>query len=344
VPATLLDRLGVRLPFVGAPMAGGPGGLDLVAAVGRAGGLGFLAAGYRQPDDFARQLTDARTLGVPYAVNVFSPNPLPVDRDQYAGYRQRLAEDADRLGVELPAGEPVEDDDHFADKVDLLLREPVPMVSFTFGLPPARVVAELQRAGTAVLLTVTSADEARLADELRPDGLLVQSFQAGAHYGTFDPRRLPPQLALTDLLPAVRAVSGLPLIGAGGIAEPTDAVAAVTAGAIAIAAGTALLRTPESGASAVHKAALADPARTATVLTRAFTGRPARGLRNGFTDRHGEAAPFGYPAVHHLTGPLRRAAAAAGDAERLHLWAGVGFRRATDRPAGEVVAELTRLL
>jgi nitronate monooxygenase len=344
MPASLFDRLGVRLPFVGAPMAGGPGGLDLVAAVGRAGGLGFLAAGYQQPDDFARQLADARTLGMPFAVNVFALSPLPVDREEYAGYRRRLVEDADRLGVELPAGEPVEDDDHFADKVDLLLREPVPMVSFTFGLPPGRLVAELQQAGTAVLLTVTSAEEARLADELRPDGLLVQSFQAGAHYGTFDPRRLPPQLPLTDLLSAVRAVTGLPLIGAGGIAEPAGAAAALAAGAVAVAVGTALLRTPESGAPAAHKAALADPARTATVLTRAFTGRPARGLRNGFIDRHGEAAPFGYPAVHHLTRPLRRAAAAAGDAERLNLWAGVGFRQATDRPAGEVVTELTRLL
>jgi NAD(P)H-dependent flavin oxidoreductase YrpB (nitropropane dioxygenase family) len=340
----MLDRIGVQLPVVGAPMAGGPGGLELAAAVGRAGGLGFLAAGYLQPDEFAGQLADARRLDVPFAVNVFALSPLPVDRDEYAVYRRRLAEDAARLGIELPAGEPVEDDDHFQDKVDLLLREPVPMVSFTFGLPPARLVTALRQAGTAVLLTVTSAEEARLADELRPDGLLVQSFQGGAHYGTFDPRRLPPQLRLTDLLPAVRAVTGLPLIGAGGIANPADAAAAMAAGATAVAIGTALLRTPESGASPVHKAALADPARTTTVQTRAFTGRPARALRNGFIDRHSEAAPFGYPAVHHLTRPLRRAAAAAGDAERLHLWAGIGFRQATDRPAGEVVGELARLL
>jgi len=340
----MLDRLGVRLPFVGAPMAGGPGGPDLLTAVGRAGGLGFLAAGYLQPEEFARELADARRLDVPFAVNVFAPNPLPVDRDEYHHYRRRLAEDAERLGIELPAGEPVDDDDHFQEKVDLLLREPVPLVSFTFGLPSAQLVAALRQAGTAVWLTVTSAAEARAADELRPDGLLVQSLQAGAHYGTFDPRRQPPQLTLTELLPAVRAVTGLPLIGAGGIASATDAAAAVAAGATAVAVGTALLRTPESGASAAHKAALADPARTVTVQTRAFTGRPARGLRNGFTDRHSAAAPFGYPAVNHLTRPLRRAAAAAGDAERLHLWAGVGFRQATDRPAAEVVAELTRLL
>ncbi|MFL6161988.1 MAG: nitronate monooxygenase [Jatrophihabitantaceae bacterium] len=340
----LLGRLGIELPFLGAPMAGGPSRPGLVAAVGRAGGLGLLGAGYLRPAELQRDIAATRQLGVPFGVNVFAPNPLPVDRAEFARYRQQLAGDAARLGVELPAGEPVDDDDHFEDKMALLLGDPVPLVSFTFGLPAVRLVAALRQAGTAVLLTVTSAEEARLAAELRPDGLLVQSFQAGAHYGTLTPHRLPPRLPLVELLPAVRAVTELPLIGAGGVATAPDAAAAIAAGAAAVSAGTALLRTPESGASALHKAALADPARAGTVLTRAFTGRPARALRNGFTDRHSEAAPLGYPAVHHLTRPLRRAAAAAGDPERLHLWAGVSYRHAAELPAAEVVRELTRLL
>jgi pyruvate/2-oxoglutarate dehydrogenase complex dihydrolipoamide acyltransferase (E2) component len=118
----------------------------------------------------------------------------------------------------------------------------------------------------------------------------------------------------------------LPLIAVGGLATPADVAAAVHAGADAVAVGTVLLRSNEAGTTAAHKAALADPARTTTVLTRAFTGRPARALRNEFIGRYGHLAPFGYPAVHHLTSPLRKAAAAAGDPERMHLWAGTGRR------------------
>ncbi|MEV0461230.1 nitronate monooxygenase, partial [Catellatospora methionotrophica] len=116
------------------------------------------------------------------------------------------------------------------------------------------------------------------------------------------------------------------------------------AGADAVSVGTVLLRSDEAGTSAVHRAALTDPARTGTVITHAFTGRPARALRNGFIDEHGEHAPYGYPAVHHLTTGLRRAAAAAGDAERVHLWAGTGYRRAATGPAAAIVTGLAARL
>ncbi|MGW5672064.1 nitronate monooxygenase, partial [Micromonospora sp. NPDC003776] len=125
------------------------------------------------------------------------------------------------------------------------------------------------------------------------------------------------------------------------VAGPADVRAALTAGATAVLVGTLLLRAAESGTSRTHRDALADPHRDATVVTRAFTGRPARALRNAFTDRYDADAPLGYPAVHHLTRPLRVAAAQAGDADRLHLWAGTGWRAARAAPAAEIVAELT---
>ena len=132
----------------------------------------------------------------------------------------------------------------------------------------------------------------------------------------------------------------LPLIAAGGLATPDAVTGVLTAGASAAAVGTVLLRADESGASATHKAALVDPARTETTLTRAFTGRPARGLHNGFIDRFEAIAPLGYPAIHHLTGPLRKAAAAAGEADLVHLWAGTGYRHVRDAPTEEILRSL----
>ncbi|MET7402397.1 nitronate monooxygenase [Dactylosporangium sp. NPDC005572] len=328
----------ISLPLVAAPMAGGATTPALVTAAARAGALGFLAAGYRTPEDLAAQIAAVR--GVPFGVNVFAPNPVPVDRAAFRRYAASLAPEAEALGLDLTGAEPVEDDDHWAAKVDLLLADPVPVVSFTFGLPPAGLVASLRRAGTAVVQTVTSLAEARAAAGLGVDALVVQSFAAGAHSGTLTPGAAIPEVPLPDLVSGIRAGVSLPIVAAGGLGTAADVARVLAAGASAAMVGTVLLRSPESGASAPHRAALADPARTGTVLTRAFTGRPARGLRNGFIERHDAEAPSGYPAVHHLTAPLRRAAAAAGDADRLHLWAGTGYRHATADPVATILARL----
>jgi nitronate monooxygenase len=140
----------------------------------------------------------------------------------------------------------------------------------------------------------------------------------------------------------VRDAVPLPLIAAGGIASASDVAAAVRAGADAVAVGTLLLRCDEAGTSSTHRAALSGT--RPTVLTHAFTGRPARALRNEFIDRYGTLAPYGYPAVHHLTAPIRRAAAAAGDPERVHLWAGTGYPHATEEPAATILGRLAGLL
>jgi nitronate monooxygenase len=330
------------VPVIGAPLGGGPSTSELVGAVNRAGGLGFLAAGYKTPDAIAEQIRAVRAQGKPFGVNVFAPNPLPVDPVEFGNYAAAIAADAARYGIDVTAAEPIEDDDHWQAKLALLRADPVPVVSFTFGLPDSATVAELQRAGTVVLLTVTSPDEARLAADLRPDGLVVQSGAAGGHSGTLTPRIPTQPVPLADLVRAVRAVTDLAIIACGGIGTAADATAALHAGAAAIAIGTLLMRTDESGASATHQAALADPRRTETVVTRAFTGRPARALRNAFTDEHSDEAPFGYPAVHYLTTALRKAAAAGNDPDRVHLWAGTGFRHASTGSATDVVTNLVR--
>ncbi len=308
-------------------------------AIGRAAGLGFLAAGYQTPAALAAQIREVRASGVAFGVNLFAPNPVPVDAALFRDYATRIAVEGEPYGVDVSTLTPLEDDDFWQDKLDVLRAEPVPVVSFTFGLPQRAVLAELQRAGSAVALTVTSADEARVAAELRPDALFVQSAAAGGHWGTLTPQHPPAALDLPHLLGEVGAVTDLPLVGAGGIGTPLDVAAALAAGAGAVAVGTALLRCDESTASAMHKDALADAGR-GTAVTRAFTGRPARGLHNGFIARHSAAAPLGYPALHHLTRPIRAAAGAAGDPERVNLWAGTGYRHAATGPAAALLARL----
>lgn len=327
----------LEVPLVAAPMAGGPSTPALVVAAGRAGGLGFLAAGYKTPEATAAQIADVRASGVRFGVNLFAPNPVPVDRQAFQVYANAIDREAAPYGLSTRDAEPVEDDDFWSAKVELLLAEPVPFVSFTFGIPSPEVIEALRGVGTIVVQTVTSAVEASAAAANGVDALVVQASAAGGHSGTLTPATIPPEVPLEDLLVAVRASVGLPLLAAGGLATSADVAGALRAGATAAVLGTALLRTTESGA-----AFKGDFGRfPGTAITRAFTGRPARGLRNGFLDQYTGIAPAGYPALHHLTSPVRKAAIAAGDVDRINLWAGTGYRRAAVASVASVFADLT---
>lgn len=340
---------GLRLdsPVLAAPMAGGASTPALVLAAARAGGLGFLAGGYKAPGQLADQIRDVRAAAAGssgtaiFGVNLFAPNPVLVDPAAFRDYAAAIAPEGDKYGLDLRNARLVEDDDSWQEKVDLLLADPVPVVSFTFGLPPKAVISALRQAGTLTLQTVTSAAEGRLAEEAGVDALVVQGCDAGAHLGTFTPDP-PARIPLPALVASVRAVTGIGVVAAGGISTPDAAAAALRAGASAVMVGTALLRSDESGASQVHKAALGtaaleSPGVSETVLTRAFTGRFARALPNAFTQAYGPIAPAGYPALHHLTSGLRKAAAAEGNAELVHLWAGTGYREAVEGPSEEIM-------
>lgn len=333
----LLDS---ELPIVAAPMAGGPTTVALAAAVHAAGAFPFLAAGYKSAEVFAAELRRRREIGGGFGVNLFVPGAEAVDQEAFRAYAEELEPEAAHHGVQLDSKPVIGDDDQWSEKLALLIADPVPLVSLTFGLPDVADIVSLRRAGSRVLATVTTAGEARIARDAGVDGLVVQAPGAGGHSGTYDPRRSPTAVSPQDLVREVRAAVALPVIVGGGVADARDVRELLQAGAEAVAVGTLLLRTDESGASQTHKDALADPAYTETTITHAFTGRPARGLRNGFIDRHEATAPYGYPAIHHLTRPLRQAAAKAGDPERLHLWAGTGYREARTGPAGEVIRGL----
>jgi NAD(P)H-dependent flavin oxidoreductase YrpB (nitropropane dioxygenase family) len=333
--------LGSELPVVAAPMAGGPTTVALVAAVLRAGGFPFLAAGYKTAEAMGAEVRRVREFGGAFGVNLFVPGPAVLDAAAFRAYAAELEPEAAPLGVELNPEPVLDDDDAWTDKLAFLLAEPVPVVSLTFGLPDPREIAALQHVGSRVLATVTNVAEAKAAHDAGVDGLVVQAPAAGGHSGMYDLRALS-RVSAADLVREIGAATALPIVVGGGVTGSEDAKSLLQAGAEAVAVGTLLLRTDESGASQTHKDALADPAFTETTITHAFTGRPARGLRNGFIDRHEATAPYGYPAIHHLTRPMRQAAAKAGDADRLHLWAGTGFRAAREGSAADVVRELTR--
>lgn len=328
------------LPVVAAPMAGGPSTPELVAAVSDAGGFAFLAAGYLAPDAVAQQLAATRAVtSRPFGVNVFVPEGGAVaSAAEVARFRERLLPLAQALGVEsLP--EPHPDDDGWDAKLALLERDPVAVVSFTFGLPTPDAVARLHAVGTSVWASVASVPDAVAAARLGVDALVVQGAEAGGHRATLRCADVPNELGTTDLVRAVHAVTRLPLVAAGGIMDAAGARHSLDAGATAVQCGTAFLLTPEAGTAATHRAALADPSFAETVVTRAFTGRPARALTNAWTRQFADA-PAAYPQVHQLTRPLRAASGARGDADGVHLWAGSGWASASREPAAVVAAGL----
>jgi nitronate monooxygenase len=322
-------------------MAGGPSTAALVMASAQAGALGFLGGGYKSAQALRRDINAvADATNLPFGVNVFLPGRPAADGAALARYVDELAAEGRRLGADI--GEPTWSDDDWAAKIADLTTRPVPVVSFAFGCPDADVVASLQGAGSMVLVTVTDTREAAVAAAAGADGLVVQGKEAGAHRGSFsnDASADGTGLGVFDLIPAVRAVTNLPLVAAGGIMSADAVNAALAAGAVAVQCGTAFLRCPESGAHPAYKAALADPGFDRTAVTRSFSGRPARGLLNDFMRAH-QDAPAAYPEINNATRSLRAAAAKANDVHRMSLWAGEGFRQATEYPAANVIGMLS---
>jgi nitronate monooxygenase len=321
------------VPIVLAPLAGGPSTPALAAAVSGAGGLGFLGAGYLPAGRLAQDIAATRELtGAPFGVNLFVPGPRS-DPAAVAHYAELLAHDAARLGTTL--GEPRWSDDEWDAKLDVLTADPVAVVSFTFGVPDAAVLHRLHDVGSEVWVTVTSLAEAELTARVGADVLVVQGLEAGGHRGGFMDSGEP--MGLLALLQVVSESTDRPLVGTGGIATGAGVAAVLAAGARAAALGSAFLRCSEAGTSDVHRDALRG--RQPTALTRAFTGRTARGIRNRLMAEHPDAPPA-YPEVHYLTAPLRQAGREAGDSDVVNLWAGQAYPLGLELPAAELVHRL----
>ena len=323
------------IPVVLAPLAGGPSTPELAAAVSNAGGLGFLASGYLPAVELAARCRRTGELTTrPFGVNVFVPGPGG-DAARVRRFAAEIEPDVSGAGARL--GEARHDDDDWGAKIAYLTGTPAAVVSFTFGIPGKDVIAGLRARGSEVWVTVTSVDDARRAAAAGADLLVVQGYEAGGHRGGTgdDPGEAAGLIALLQLITARLAT---PVVAAGGIATGGAIAAVLCLSARAAALGTAFLDCPEAGTAPVHRSALHDDAPTR--LTRAFSGRTARGIENGFLRAHSESAPAAYPEVHHLTAPMRAAARQAGLADYVNLWAGQAYPLTAAVPAADLVRDL----
>jgi nitronate monooxygenase len=335
----VLDLRTLEVPVIGAPMAGGPSTPSLVSAVSSAGGLGMLAGGYKTAAALASDVLAVRSAtDAPFGVNLFVVEPFEPDPDALDDYGRSLRPEAARFGVEL--GVPRWDDDQWQDKLEVVLDLRPDVVSFTFGCPEREVLRRLASVGILSMLTVTSVGEAREAEARGAAALSVQGFDAGGHRGTWDPLDPPVRTHLVDLVAQIVTLVDVPVAGGGAIHDAAGVSALIGAGSVGAQVGTAYLLADEAGTNATHRAALRASRAEATALTRAYTGRWARGLANRFMSDHADA-PAGYPHIHHLTAPLRASAIANGDREVAHLWAGSAHSEIRQASAAEITQSLT---
>jgi nitronate monooxygenase len=319
-PPTLLERL--SLPIVQAPLSGGASTPELTIAASRAGAFGILAAGYLTTEGLRESIHRVRnSTAAPFGVNLFVPSEDSADAVGLRSYAELVRAEASRVGAE--PGDPRWSDDEWQSKLELVLIERPAVLTFTFGCPERDVFGDLHRAGIEAWVTVTEPDEAELAAEAGADALVVQGFEAGGHRASFVDQDGVGEVGLLTLLRLVSRRVQLPLVAAGGICDGYAVAAVLVAGARAAQVGSAFLDTLEAGTSAAHREALRSRGRTA--LTRAFSGKRARGIVNSFMARYTAEAPAAYPQVHYLTAPMRAQARAKGEAGLINLWAGQGY-------------------
>ncbi|MFN7643828.1 MAG: NAD(P)H-dependent flavin oxidoreductase [Burkholderiales bacterium] len=339
-------RFGLDWPIVQAPMAGGITTPALVAACCEAGALGSLGAAVLSPDRIRSEVAAIRALTRrPFAINLFVlDEPERFARDGEAAAIARLASWRARSG--LPAQQrPARVCESFAAQLDAVIEAAPAVASFHFGIPPADRLAALRRAGCRIVGGATNVAEARAWAEAGADAIVAQGGEAGGHRGTFvggfEEGAIGTMALVPRLVDAVDAVD-VPVIAAGGIMDGRGVAAAFALGAQGVQLGTAFLACDESGAHPNWKAALAEADTRGTRLTRVFSGRPARGLVNGFMEamRADEGAVPVYPVQNALTAELRAAATRAGDIEAMSLWAGQAAALARPMPAAALVARL----
>ncbi|TKW66698.1 MAG: nitronate monooxygenase [Paracoccus denitrificans] len=333
----LLDRIGMHVPIIQAPMAGVTTPA-LAAAVANAGGLGSLGVAAQDAERAGKDIRQVRALtGQRFNVNVFCHRPPRRDAAKEQAWLDGLAPDFARFGADRPEAlsdgyRPFADD---PDMLAMLLAEKPGVVSFHFGLPPDDQIAALRDSGAILLGSATCRADAEKARAAGLDGIVAQGWQAGGHRGVTDTDAQDERLETLDLLAALKDI-GLPLIAAGGIMTREDVRTVLAAGAVAAQCGTAFLVADEAGTSPAHRAALASGR---TRMTRAISGRPARGVENVISSRDGSAAPD-YPLPYSALKALHAVASAAGENGYGPFWAGTGCANARQGTAAEIVGRL----
>jgi nitronate monooxygenase len=333
---------GLSVPVVLAPMAGGPSTPELAAAVSEAGGLGSLALAYLSLAQTEQAIIQTQRLTKrPFAVNFFAPEsnqPLSGDLEPAKAF---LAPLHSQLGI-APPESPSASAEIFEQQVDLVLTLRVPCVSFTMGIPSPSIIQKFRAQDVYLMATATTVDEAQRIESGGFDAVLAQGSEAGGHRGTFAGREESALVGTIALTPQVVDAVSIPVIASGGIMDGRGIVAALALGAQAAQMGTAFLCCDEAGTGRAYRQALLKAREDQTALTRAFSGRLARGVRNQFIDQAEASAmkPLSFPWQNTLTRPLRQAARAAENAGLQSLWAGQGLRMLRNQTAAQLMERL----
>jgi nitronate monooxygenase len=336
------QRLGVEHPILLAPMAGSGGTPELAAAVSNAGGLGAWGGAYSKPEDIAAAIRAIRRLtDRPFNINLFAGGYATGHAIDPQPMLDLVGQAHAALDLPPPALPPLPRDP-FDEQLQAVLEERPPVFSFTFGIPAAAQLAALKARGILVFGTATTEEEARMLAAAGVDAIVAQGAEAGAHRGSFAAPFEQSMVPLHTLISDIRRTVSVPVIASGGVMDGRDIAAACKLGASAVQLGTAFLLCPECGAPGAYKRALKNAGQDMTVITRAFSGRPARGLANRFVAmvRGKEHAILPFRQQNDLTRPMRNAAGQKGVADYISLWAGQGVARSRELPAAKLVKTL----
>lgn len=305
-------------PIIQAPMAGVTTP-KFVAACAEEGILGSIGAGYLDGEQTKSFIQEVKKLTKkPFAVNLFVQEEPRIDVDVLQKARMALQPFYDELG--LSPVQSVTSKEVFVEQVQAVLDENVAICSFTFGIPSAEVIQRLKDNNVYVIGTATTLEEAKRVEQAGMQAVVLQGGEAGGHRGSFtEPMQL---IDLHDLLEQVVGQIGIPIIAAGGVVTKEDVSKALARGAQAVQIGTALLVADECEISPLYKKALLESKAQQTTITRAFSGKPARGLANAFTERMKDAVVAPYPLQNDLTTTIRKESAKQGKAEYLSMWMG----------------------
>src|SRR5881628_3062515 len=340
----LTERLGLSHPIIQAPLAGGGDTPALVAAVAEAGALGFIGAAYLTPPQIAESARAVRARTArPFGINLFAPVPAAAAPSDLRPALERVAPFYAELGL-APPEIPVSASGTFDKQFEAALASGASAFSFTFGMLPASAREAVQARRMFRIGTATTVDEALALEKAGVDAIVTQGSEAGGHRGTFGGDFDAAMVGTVALVPQVVDAVTVPVIASGGIMDGRGIAAALALGASGVQMGTAFLTCDEAGIPEAYKAAILGAREDDTRLTRAFSGRPARGIVNRFmreVERAGVAdAILPFPLQNALTRPLRNAAARQGRADFLSLWAGQALRLARRQPAAALIARL----
>lgn len=342
-PSTrITEHLNIVLPIIQAPMAGGATTSELVAAVSNAGSLGSLGAGYMTADEIRLAIKKIRTLtNKPFAVNLFIPEKHNATDEQIEQARKTVQTACPELNFNIPPINPPYAPS-FEEQMHIILEEKVSIFSFTFGIPSKNWIENFKKNGITLIGTATTLEEAALLEESGIDMIVAQGSEAGGHRGSFLGKA---ENSLNDMSSLVRLLFGhtrVPIIASGGIMDATLIVESLTLGAAAVQMGTAFLCCPESGIHPLYKKLLSNSTRDETTLTRAFSGKLARGINNKFIKRmqSHEKEIIDYPIQNALTSTMRKEAAKQNNTDFMSMWAGQAAYCCKALPAAQLIHEL----